>query len=236
MERQGSDLDMNEPPNLGMVEQSASSKPLSNDEENTALKGAGITHQADADRKETFVEIYFERYPSLNGPGDPKYEEALLRGNHGQFIPEEDNNTTQHQVPLVIVDQRSPPSRVTARKNLFEKRVSFEHSTKFRPGSYIHPKSRLEESNQPLDFSLIRDDNVPLGVDLYDNYLSIDNEFDMNTNYSMKTDFVTGFKDHEHIRSKAVQRDVLKRHRMGELKRDSQFSDCFGQIITKDSF
>ncbi len=121
-ERLGSVLDMNEPPNLDMVEQSAGSKPLSDDEQNTALKGAGITHQADADGKETFEEIYFERYPRLYGPGDPKYEEALIGGNHGQFVPEEDDDIRQLQVPVVL-DQRTPSSRVTARKNLFEKRL-----------------------------------------------------------------------------------------------------------------
>ncbi len=63
-------------------------------------------------------------------------------------------------------------------------------------------------------------------VDLHDNYLSIDNEFDKNTKYSVKCNFVTGRKDGEHIRSKDVQRDVLERHQMGEeLRRDSQFSD-----------
>ncbi len=66
----------------------------------------------------------------------------------------------------MVVDQRKPPSRVTARKNLFEKCVSFEPSTKSSPGSYNHHRSRHEELNQPLDFSLTRDDIVPLGVDL----------------------------------------------------------------------
>ncbi len=60
MERQGSILDLNEPTNLGMVEQSIGSKPISDDEENTESKGAEITHQADDDRKETFEKIYFE--------------------------------------------------------------------------------------------------------------------------------------------------------------------------------
>ncbi len=58
-ETQGSELDMSEPPNLGMVELSAGSKSLLHDKENTALKSVGITHQADAGRKETFEEIYF---------------------------------------------------------------------------------------------------------------------------------------------------------------------------------
>ncbi len=78
MERQGSILDLNELTNLGTFEQSRRSKPLSDDEENTASKGAGITHQADDDRKETFEEIYFERCPTLYGPGDPKYEENMV--------------------------------------------------------------------------------------------------------------------------------------------------------------
>ncbi len=69
---------------------------------------------------------------------------------------------------------------MVARKNLFEKRVSFEPSTKSSPGSYSHPRQRTEESNQPLHYSLARDDKVPLGFDLHDNYLSIDNEFDLN--------------------------------------------------------
>ncbi len=163
---------MGKPPNICMVEQYAGSKPLSNDVENTELKGAGITHQADEDEKENFEDIYFERYPSINGPGNPKYEEALLRPNHGQFNPEEDDDTRQCQVPVVSVDQRSPPSRLTARKDLFEKHVSIEPSTKSSPGSYIHPRSRHEESNHPLNFSPTSDDNVPLGVDLHDNYLS----------------------------------------------------------------
>ncbi len=58
-ERQGSELDMSEPPNLGMVELSARSKSLLHDEVNTALKREGIIHQADAGRKETFEEIYY---------------------------------------------------------------------------------------------------------------------------------------------------------------------------------
>ncbi len=145
-------------------------------------------------------------------PGDPKYEEALERGKHGQFVPEQDDDTRQGHIPVVVVDQRTPPSRATTRKNLFEKHVYFQPSTKYSPGSYHHPRSRHEESNQPLDFSLTKDDNVPLCVDIQDNYLSIDDEFDMNTKYSMKTDFVTGCKDCERIRSKAVQRDLLERH------------------------
>ncbi len=164
-----------------MVEQSAGSKPLSDEEENTALIGAEITHQADADRKETFKEIYIERYPSLYGSQEPKYEDALKRGNHGQFIPEEDDDTRKCQVPVVVVDQKTAPSKMMPRKNLFEKRVFFETSTKSSPESYNHSRSRYEESNRPLDFSLTRDDNFPLGVDLHDYYLSIDNEFDMNT-------------------------------------------------------
>ncbi len=64
---QGSILDLNKPTNLGMVKQSRGSKPLSDDEENTASKAGGITHQADDDRKEIFEEIYFEICPSLYG-------------------------------------------------------------------------------------------------------------------------------------------------------------------------
>ncbi len=57
----------------------------------------------------------------------------------------------------------------------------------------------------------------------------------MNTKYSMKTDFATDCKDHEHIRSKTVQKDVLERHRMGEeLRRDSQFSDGYGKAMYSD--
>ncbi len=59
--------------------------------------------------------------------------------------------------------------RVMSRKNLFEKHVSFGPSTKSSPRSYSHPRIRHEESNQPLDYSLTRDDNVPLGVYLHDN-------------------------------------------------------------------
>ncbi len=136
---------------------------------------------------------------------------------------------------MVVVDQIKPHSRETARKSLFQKSVSFEPSTKSSPGSYQNPRSRLEESNQPLDLSQTRDDNIPLGVDINDDYLSLDDEFDMNTNYSEKNDFVTGCKDSEHIRSKAIQRDVLKRHRMGkELRKDSQFSDGYGKAMYSD--
>ncbi len=89
--------------------------------------------------------------------------------------------------------------------------------------------------NQQLDFSITRDDNVPLGVDLHDNYLSIDNEFDLNTKYNVKTNFVTGYKDCEHIRRKALQRDVLQRHRMGEeLRRDSPFSYGYWKAMYSD--
>ncbi len=94
--------------------------------------------------------------------------------------------------------------------------MSFEPSTKSSPRSYNHPRNRFEDSNQPLNFSQTRDENVPFGVDLHDNYLSIDDEFGMNINYSVKTNFFTGCKDCEHIRNKTVQMDVLERHRMGE--------------------
>ncbi len=183
---------MNEPSNTGLVEQSTQANPLSDDEENTALQGAGITHQPDAEGKETFEKLYFERYPSLHGPGDPKYEEALKGSIHGQFVPEQDHDTRQCQVPVVVIDHRMPPLRVAARKNFFEKRVTFEPSTKSSLGLYSYHRQRLDESNQPLDYSLARDDKVPLGVDLHDNYLSIDDEFDLKTKYSMNPDFVTG--------------------------------------------
>ncbi len=77
MERQGSVLDLNEPSNTGMMKQSSEAKPLSDDEDTTLLQGAWITHQPDTNGKETFKELYFERYKSLHGPGDLKYEEAL---------------------------------------------------------------------------------------------------------------------------------------------------------------
>ncbi len=39
----------------------------------------------------------------------------------------------------------------------------------------------------------------------------------------------------EHIRSKAVQRNVLKRHRMAEeLRKDSQFSADNGKVMYSD--
>ncbi len=221
--------------NWGNGKQSKGSKPLSDDEENTVSQGAGITHQDDYDRKKTFKEAYYEKYSNLFGPGDSKYEEALERGKDGQFIPEEDNDTKQHHIPVVVVDKRTPLSKETARKNLFQKCVSFESSTKSSPGSYQHPRSSLEESNQPLDFSQTKDDNIPLGVDIHDNYLSMHDKFDVNTKYSKKTNFITGQKDCEHIRSKAIQRDVLKRHRMGEeLRKDSQFSDGYGKVMCSD--
>ncbi len=86
-----------------MVEQSTEATTLSDDEYNTALQGAGITHQPDADGNETFEEPYFERYPSLHGPGDPKYEEALKGSIHGQFIPEQDDDTRHRQILVVMI-------------------------------------------------------------------------------------------------------------------------------------
>ncbi len=67
MESHGSVVDLNKLSNTGMVQQSTEAKPLSDDEENTALEGAGITHQPNTNGKETFEELYFERYPSLHG-------------------------------------------------------------------------------------------------------------------------------------------------------------------------
>ncbi len=165
IERQGSILDLNQPTNWGMGEQSKWSKPLSDDEENTVSQGAGITHQDDIDRKETFEEAYFGKYPNLFEPGYSKCEETLETGKYGQIISEEDDNTKQCHEPVVVVDHKTPHSREMDRKSLFQKRFSFEPSTKSSPGSNQHPRSRLEESNQPLDFSLTRDNNIPLGVD-----------------------------------------------------------------------
>ncbi len=68
-------------------------------------------------RYTTFKEIYFEKYPSVYGPTDRKYEESMIKGKHGQFVPEEDDNTRLHQAPVVVVDHRTLPSRLMARKN-----------------------------------------------------------------------------------------------------------------------
>ncbi len=124
MESQGSLVDPNEPTNTGMVEQTTGAQPNSDDEENAATQVAGITLQTE----DTFEKEYFGKYPSLERPGS-KYEDVLGESRHGQFVPEEEY-ISQREEPDKIFDQVSNPSRTAARKNLFEKHVSFGPSTK----------------------------------------------------------------------------------------------------------
>ncbi len=162
---------MNGPILLDEADQSTDSEHLMGEKENTVPNGRGITPQLQVSHKEnadpkgaeiTFSDIYFEDKPVLNGAGYPKYQSYSTEDKiNGQFVPEENDKVKPHKVQVVTYDQITPPYRATAKKNLFEKRVSFEPSNMVSSKRDEHQHDGDEESNQPFSSDPFTDVKIP---------------------------------------------------------------------------
>ncbi len=88
-------------------------------------------------------------------------------------------------------DQLTPLYRSRARKDLFENHVSFEPSNMISSKPIELPENGFEELNQPFSSNLFLEVKIPEDIDIKDNYLCIDNEFNVNTRYNTASSYVT---------------------------------------------
>ncbi len=86
--------------------------------------------------------------------------------------------------------------------------------------------------NQLFSSSHSTDGKIPEGIDIEDNYLTIDDVFNTSTSFNFIPIFVTDRKECDRTRSKVEQRDEFEKHQKADERiKYSLFSDANGNEI-----
>ncbi len=109
-----------------------------------------------------------------------------------QLNPVKGEKIDTHKGDISIYNhQKTPQYRTAARKNLFEKHVSFEPSHVILSNTVRHSPNGIRNLNQQFSSCHFTDDNISDGKGIVDNYLTIDDACNTSTSFDFIPRFVT---------------------------------------------